>query len=95
MSGKSDQLRAYLRHCGCSPLFVIFTGDMTTHRTKDGRPFTIRRPEEADARAIIDYSNLLFASTDQVLTMPEEYTMTLDQEKVWIDNGLQMYLMTS
>jgi hypothetical protein len=41
---------------------------------------------ESDAAAIIDYSKLLFVSTDQVLTMLEEYTITVEQEKGWINN---------
>jgi len=59
---------------------------MSNHLTKDGKPLIIRQPLEEDAQAIIDYSKTLFASTDQVLTMPEEYTMTLESEKVWISN---------
>jgi RimJ/RimL family protein N-acetyltransferase len=54
--------------------------------TKDGRTFIVRKPMEEDAQRIIDYSKILFASTDQVLTMPDEYTITLENEKVWIDN---------
>ena len=41
--------------------------------TKDGRHFNIRRPNENEADNIISYSRMLFASTDQVLTTPEEY----------------------
>jgi RimJ/RimL family protein N-acetyltransferase len=54
--------------------------------TKDGRKFLIRQPVEDDAEAIINYSKILFESTDQVLTTPEEYTITVDNEKVWINN---------
>jgi RimJ/RimL family protein N-acetyltransferase len=46
----------------------------------------IRRPNESDAQSIIDYSKILFASTDQVLTTLEEYTITLENEKTWINN---------
>ena len=59
---------------------------MENHRTKDGRKFNIRRPDERDAENIINYSRLLFASTDQVLTTPEEYEMTPENEKIWINN---------
>jgi RimJ/RimL family protein N-acetyltransferase len=54
--------------------------------TKDGRRFTIRQPTADHAEGIINYSKLLFASTDQVLTIPEEYLMTVDKEKKWIDD---------
>lgn len=46
--------------------------------------FFVRRPTEADAQSIIDYSKILFASTDQVLTTLDEYTITLEDEKGWI-----------
>jgi len=56
------------------------------HLTKDGRKFNIRRPNESDADNIISYSRILFASTDQVLTIPEEYDITTENEKAWINN---------
>ena len=59
---------------------------MKEHKTKDGRTFTIRQPTGDDAQDIIDYSQLLFASTDQVLTTLEEYTINVQQERTWIDN---------
>jgi RimJ/RimL family protein N-acetyltransferase len=62
---------------------------MNNYLTKDGRTFTIRRPEESDAESIINYSKILFASTDQVLTTSEEYTITVEHEKIWINNANQ------
>ena len=59
---------------------------MQNYLTKDGRKFNIRRPVEADADNIISYSHILFASTDQVLTIPEEYNITTENEKAWIYN---------
>jgi len=59
---------------------------MNEHITKDGREFTIRQPTGDDAGDIIDYSKMLFASTDQVLTTLEEYTITAQQERTWISN---------
>lgn len=59
---------------------------MKTHNTKDNREFIIRKPTENDAADIIAYSKILFASTDQVLTTQEEYTITVENEKVWINN---------
>lgn len=60
-----------------------------TYITKDSRTFTVRQPNETEARNIIDYAKILFASTDQVLTTPEEYKITLEDQKVWINNSLQ------
>jgi RimJ/RimL family protein N-acetyltransferase len=54
--------------------------------TRDGREFVIRRPTEKDAAAIIKYSKILFASTDQVLTTQDEYSITVENEKIWINN---------
>ena len=59
---------------------------MQKHLTKDGRQFNIRRPKESDADSIISFSRILFASTDQVLTIPEEYDITTENEKAWINN---------
>jgi len=59
---------------------------MSIFVTKDGRQLIIRQPAEEDAQSIIDYSKILFASTDQVLTTPEEYTITVENEKIWITN---------
>ena len=59
---------------------------MENYRTKDGRRFSIRRPGENDAENIINYSRLMFASTDQVLTTPEEYDITAENERIWINN---------
>jgi RimJ/RimL family protein N-acetyltransferase len=62
---------------------------MNNYLTKDGRQFTVRRPNENDAENIINYAKILFASTDQVLTTLEEYTITLEEEKKWINNSLE------
>lgn len=59
---------------------------MRAHTTRDDREFNIRRPHENDAGNIIAYSKIVFASTDQVLTTAEEYMITLENEKVWIEN---------
>jgi RimJ/RimL family protein N-acetyltransferase len=59
---------------------------MSTHLTKDQKTFVVRKPAENDAANIIAYSKILFASTDQVLTVPEEYTITVENEKIWINN---------
>src|SRR5688572_15131178 len=59
---------------------------MTTYMTKDGREFIIRRPTANDAADIINYSRLLFASTDQLLTTLEEYSITIENEKDWINS---------
>lgn len=59
---------------------------MEMYITKDGREFTIRKPSADNAEEIINYSKLLFSSTDQVLTIPEEYTITVEGEMEWIKN---------
>lgn len=59
---------------------------MEIHLSKDQRQFAIRQPTENDAEQIIHYSQNLFASTDQVLTVLQEYTITVEEEKTWINN---------
>ena len=56
--------------------------------TRNGIAFTVRRAQEEDAEGIIAYSKIVFDNTDQVLTTPEEYNMTVMQEKLWINSGL-------
>jgi len=62
---------------------------MKTFLTRANRKITLRQPTEADAEAIIKYSKILFASTDQVLTTFEEYTISIENEKIWINNFKQ------
>jgi RimJ/RimL family protein N-acetyltransferase len=57
---------------------------ITMYTSKSGREFLIRKPHNADAEAIISFSKTIFASTDQVLTTPEEYTITKEGEEAWI-----------
>jgi RimJ/RimL family protein N-acetyltransferase len=59
--------------------------ERNAYLTKDNRSFIVRIPDENDALSIINYSKALFASTDQVLTTLEEYTITLENEKIWIN----------
>jgi len=61
---------------------------MTTYITKDNQKFSIRIPNETDAANIISYAKEMFASTDQVLTTLEEYTISVEEEKAWINNHL-------
>src|SRR6478609_68671 len=59
---------------------------MSKHVAKNGQEFSIRQPTEHDAEEIINYSKLLFASTDQVLATLEEYVVTIENEKIWIND---------
>ena len=59
---------------------------MNEYLTKDDRKFSIKKPTAVNAEEIIKYSKLLFASTDQILTTLEEYTITVENEKKWIQN---------
>ena len=61
---------------------------MNTHLTINNKKIVVRRPNENDAENIIAYAKILFASTDQVLTTLQEYTITLEDEKTWINNSL-------
>lgn len=59
---------------------------MTTFVTRAGIEVTIRPAIEADAEAILSFARELFVSTDQVVTVPEEFTITPEQEKSFILN---------
>lgn len=64
------------------------SGD-TGYITRDGRTFLIRQPRVEDAERLIEYSRLVFASTDQLLTTLEEYTITPANEKMWISGMVE------
>lgn len=49
----------------------------------------IRKPDQNDAEHIIQYSQIVFESTDQLLTTPEEYTKTVGEQTSWISESLQ------
>jgi RimJ/RimL family protein N-acetyltransferase len=59
---------------------------MNEYYTKDGKGFVIEQPTVENAEEIIQYSRKIFSSTDQVLTIPEEYTITVEGEMKWIKN---------
>jgi RimJ/RimL family protein N-acetyltransferase len=44
----------------------------------------IRKAADADAQAIIAFARDLFSSSDQVLTVPDEFNPTLEQERDFI-----------
>ncbi len=58
------------------------------YSTLNNKKFIIRIPDESDAENIISYAKIMFASTDQVLTTLPEYTITVEEEKAWINNSL-------
>lgn len=60
-----------------------------SYLASDGRSFVVRQPTQNDAEELINYSKILFASTDQLLTTLEEYDITVENEKVWINNLVQ------
>lgn len=49
-----------------------------------GLDITIRKATEADAAAIIIFATDLFSASDQVLTVPDEFNPTIQQEKEFI-----------
>jgi len=60
-----------------------------SYTTQDGKTVVIRPAVENDAVAIIAYAKHLFENTDQLLTLPEEYTITEAQERQWISSAQQ------
>lgn len=59
---------------------------MNSYLAQDGRTFILRQPRASDAAHLIAYSKRVFASTDQLLTTTEEYTMTVEAETNWINS---------
>ncbi|MGN6569590.1 MAG: GNAT family N-acetyltransferase [Flavipsychrobacter sp.] len=59
---------------------------MALFTAKDGKQIEIRPARRQDAAAIIAFAKVLFQSTDQVLTLPEEYTISVQDEELFIDS---------
>lgn len=59
---------------------------MALFTAKDGKQIDIRPARRQDAAAIIAFAKVLFQSTDQVLTLPEEYTISVQDEELFIDS---------
>jgi len=57
--------------------------------TRNGIDLILRKPKVGDAEEILTFAKALFNSTDQVLTTSEEFTVTPEQEKQWIEDSLQ------
>ncbi|MBE7442590.1 MAG: GNAT family N-acetyltransferase [Flavobacteriales bacterium] len=57
---------------------------MNNFKTKDNRNFHIREAQEFDAEKLIDFTKIIFISSDQILTTIEEFNNSLKQQKDWI-----------
>jgi RimJ/RimL family protein N-acetyltransferase len=55
------------------------------HRLKDGRDVVVRNAIADDATAIMEMVSGIFRSSPYLLTEPDEFNVTLDQEKSWIE----------
>lgn len=59
---------------------------MSTFSAKDGKQIEIRPAIIEDAENIISFAKILFPSTDQVLTLPEEYKISVAEEVLFIES---------
>lgn len=55
-----------------------------TVQLKDGRTCVLRNGTEADAQAVLDNFALTHRETDWLLSMPEEISLTLEKEAVYL-----------
>jgi RimJ/RimL family protein N-acetyltransferase len=55
-----------------------------TSTLKNGKYITIREAEEADAVALLATKKAYFAESDYLLTTPEEFTATVEENRLWI-----------
>lgn len=56
---------------------------------KDGVTVIFRSPVPEDAAALLDYLKVTAKETDFLLRYPEECTMTVEQEEVYLRNSLE------
>lgn len=82
--GLKDYRIFSLRRVRIRAIFIACT--MSQYSTKSGASYIIRQVAEDDAENLIAYSKAVFASTEQVLTTPVEYTISVADEKTWINN---------
>ena len=57
-------------------------------QTKDGAPFEVRSAELADSEPLLEFAVTTAATTDQILTRPEEFP-DLDGERAFIQSMLE------
>ena len=55
---------------------------------KDGRQALLRCPSVEDASALVDLLRTVYQETEYLMRYPEEMNITVEQEKVWIENNL-------
>jgi RimJ/RimL family protein N-acetyltransferase len=80
------------------PWGVLRSGDImlciyeSPHRSmihlKDGTEVTVRSARTDDAAAIMEMVSGVFKSSPYLLTEPDEFTVTLEQEKGWVEGFL-------
>lgn len=56
---------------------------------KDGATVIFRSPVPEDAAALLDYLKVTAEETDFLLRYPEECTMTVEQEEIYLRNSLK------
>jgi|SRR6185312_4836760 len=61
----------------------MYSVEHTLHT--EGKIIIIRRAQEADAERILEFAHVIFNAYDQVLTAPEEFNNTPEQERAWIN----------
>ncbi|WP_029423556.1 GNAT family N-acetyltransferase [Alicyclobacillus macrosporangiidus] len=54
----------------------------------NGTALTLRTAEPADASQVLEHTKQVTAETDFLVTTPEEVTLTVDEERVWIQHHL-------
>ena len=59
------------------------------HRLKSGQEVVVRSATSEDASTIMEMVSGVFRSSPYLLTEPDEFNVTLDQEKSWVDGFLK------
>jgi ribosomal protein S18 acetylase RimI-like enzyme len=57
--------------------------------TIKGGTITVRHAVEADAESVLECAREVFATTEHTLTQPDEFTITLDQERAFLRERLE------
>jgi len=55
-------------------------------KLKSGKELLLRRPKEEDAEAMIEYLNIVGGESDNLLFGKNEFRLTVEQEREYINN---------
>src|ERR1700759_4902931 len=69
-------------------MLTMFMDTIEHSLNAKGKTIIIRQAKETDAERILEFAHIIFNAYDQVLTTPEEFNNTPEQERAWINAAI-------